>query len=173
MVAEMLARADAVVVRGIDWSAEHWLDAWNAFMGIWVGLAVLGPALLYLGFNRVADLIYRFYSYSCLQLATHSWFLLGNKLCLCERCMAIYGSMLLGGIVYARGRRGAGISFLVYFVLALPLLIDGGTATLGLRDSTPLLRTITGTLFGLASVWFIYPHVDRLVSQTGTVQPPL
>jgi len=41
---------------------------------------------------------------------------------------------------------------------------DGGTATLGWRESTPLLRTLTGALFGLASAWYLYPLMDRALA---------
>jgi uncharacterized membrane protein len=50
----------------------------------------------------------------------------------------------------------------------LPIALDGGSQLvsqlpLGLlpfRESTALLRTITGALFGVMSVWFAYPNVQ-------------
>jgi hypothetical protein len=34
------------------------------------------------------------------------------------------------------------------------------------RESTPLLRTITGGLFGFATAWFGYPIVEETMADT-------
>jgi hypothetical protein len=33
------------------------------------------------------------------------------------------------------------------------------------RESTPLLRTITGFLFGFLTAWFGYPYVEESMSE--------
>lgn len=112
---------------------------------------------------------------------------LGYKMALCERDMGIYGFILIGGLLYAALRRRWAIRPLpvVAFVIVglLPIALDGFSQLFGyysmpldgstptgilasiqslfpLRESTPLLRTATGALFGLMLVWLAYPRVD-------------
>jgi uncharacterized membrane protein len=40
------------------------------------------------------------------------------------------------------------------------MAIDGLTQMFGLRDSTWLLRSVTGALFGFGMVWFLYPVIQ-------------
>jgi uncharacterized membrane protein len=80
----------------------------------------------------------------------------------CERDFAIYGSFFLGGIIFAvlRGRLKP-LPWLVYAMLIMPMAVDGFTQLLLLRESTWELRVVTGMLFGFATVWLIYPYLDR------------
>jgi len=90
----------------------------------------------------------------------------GYKVALCQRDVAIYGSVLLAGLVYAlfRGRIKSP-SLKVYALCVLPMAIDGLSQLFGLRESNWLLRGITGALFGAASVWLAYPYVDEAMQE--------
>lgn len=98
---------------------------------------------------------------------------LGYKVAICQRDVAIYGSILLGGLllgaargVYAaRGRRVPRLPVKAYLAALIPLAIDGGTQLLGLRESTWPLRLITGGLFGLATVWLTYPYIEEAMTE--------
>ncbi len=93
---------------------------------------------------------------------------LGFKMAYCERDAAIYSSMFVAGLLYAlfRGRIRP-LDWRWYLVLAvLPMALDGGTQLIMLRESTPLLRAITGILFGALSVWLIYPYVEEAMRDT-------
>ncbi len=93
---------------------------------------------------------------------------MGFKMAWCERDVAIYGSMFLAGMAFALVRtRVKALSWRWYVAIAIvPMLIDGGTQLLMLRESTPILRTITGVLFGVLSVWLIYPYVEEAMRET-------
>jgi len=103
---------------------------------------------------------------------------LGYKVAFCERDVAIYGGILLGGLAFAlvRGRVKPLSIWVWFFVGVLPMAIDGGSqlisgtpllpAGLGPRESTPLLRTMTGLLFGVLSVWLAYPYLEQSMSET-------
>ena len=104
---------------------------------------------------------------------------IGYKVAICERDVAIYGSMLLGGLIFAlarkryaaRGRTAPKLPIKVYLALLIPMGIDGTTQLLGLRESTWELRLITGVLFGLATVWLAYPYVEDAMSETVAALP--
>ncbi|MGC8779314.1 MAG: DUF2085 domain-containing protein [Anaerolineae bacterium] len=108
---------------------------------------------------------------------------LGYKVAICERDVAIYGSLLLGGLLFgvvrqhcaARGLRMPRLPIKAYLIALVPLAVDGGTQLVGLRESTWLLRLITGGLFGLATVWLAYPYVaEAMAEAAGDLQtaPP-
>src|SRR5262245_5155908 len=153
----------------LDRATEHWLLLVNGLMAIYVTLPLAAPALMAAGRNRPAGLIYWLYSYTCHQLPSHSWFPFGYQMAYCQRDTALYLAMLLGGLAYARRRFWTGgLPWWLFGLLTLPIAIDGGTALFGLRESTPLLRSATGALFGLATAWFVYPLMDRALAQLGS-----
>jgi hypothetical protein len=39
-------------------------------------------------------------------------------------------------------------------------------AVIPYRESTPLLRSLTGAFFGLATAWFAYPNIEESMSET-------
>jgi uncharacterized membrane protein len=87
--------------------------------------------------------------------------LLGYKIAICQRDVAIYLAVLVAGIGFGLVRRRLPtLSLRWYLLLLLPIALDGGTQLIGLRESDWLLRTLTGALFGIASVWLAYPYID-------------
>jgi uncharacterized membrane protein len=103
----------------------------------------------------------------------------GFKTALCQRDIAIFGSMLLFGLIYGSSRRKI-LSIKWYALLligVLPMLVDGASQLksvlvtelpdwLPLRESTPLLRTITGGLFGFLTAWFVLPYIEESALMT-------
>jgi uncharacterized membrane protein len=95
----------------------------------------------------------------------------GYKVALCERDVAIYGGILLFGLIFAlTGFRIKSIPWWVWLALAIvPIGLDGfsqllSQPPLGLipyRESTPFLRLLTGFLFGFLTAWFGYPMVEE------------
>ncbi|MFQ6059050.1 MAG: DUF2085 domain-containing protein [Anaerolineae bacterium] len=86
---------------------------------------------------------------------------LGYQVAFCQRDVAIYGTIFLAGVIFALLRhRLKPLSLKLYLLLIAPMAVDGLTQLLGWRESTWELRTITGALFGLASVWLVYPYLE-------------
>ncbi len=91
---------------------------------------------------------------------------IGFKIAICQRDIALYGGLFVGGLAFALLRkRLKPLSLLLYGLCLLPMVIDGGTQLIGLRESSWLTRTITGGLVGLASVWMLYPHVEMAFAE--------
>lgn len=101
---------------------------------------------------------------------------LGYKLALCQRDIAIYGSIFLFGVIYSlSGRRIKSLPFWAWIVVGMvPIGLDGVSQLLSqlpigvipFRESTPFLRTITGALFGFTTAWFGYPVVEEAMADT-------
>jgi len=89
----------------------------------------------------------------------------GYKVAICQRDVAIYGSMFLMGLVFALRRRLPRLSLKGYALLLLPLAADGISQLLGLRESTWQLRTLTGGMFGAATIWLLLPYLAETMQE--------
>jgi uncharacterized membrane protein len=103
---------------------------------------------------------------------------LGFKVALCERDVAIWGSMLLFGLIYAvTGRRIPSLPWWAWILVGMvPIGLDGVSQTvsqlpyqyiqtiLPYRESTPFLRTLTGFLFGFTTAWFGFPVIEEIMA---------
>ena len=88
----------------------------------------------------------------------------GWKVAFCERDMAIYGAIFLAGLAYSVLRRWRGnrlMPFRYYLIFLVPMGLDGLLQLFGVYESTWILRTLTGAIFGAGSVLFAYPYVDE------------
>ena len=101
---------------------------------------------------------------------------MGYKTALCQRDVAIYWALFAGGLIYlAAGRRIRPVPIWLYVILGLgPIGIDGFSQLLGYppfelweaRETTPVFRVVTGTIFGFMNAWLIFPHLDRAMMET-------
>jgi uncharacterized membrane protein len=106
--------------------------------------------------------------------------MLGYKVALCERDVAIYGAMLIFGLLYAAsGRHLPPLHWALWLLIGLgPIGLDGFSqlisqlnlpalmAILPYRESTPFLRTLTGFLFGFSTAWFAYPYLEESMQES-------
>lgn len=98
---------------------------------------------------------------------------IGYKVALCQRDIAIYSSLLFSAIIFSIFRkRIKPISWVLWILIGLiPMGLDGISQFGGLnipllewlpiRESTPLLRTITGSLFGFATGFYLFPMLEE------------
>jgi len=104
---------------------------------------------------------------------------MGYKLALCQRDIAIYGAIFLFGILFSiTGNKLKPLPWYLWLLLGLvPIGLDGFSQLLGqsglgildwipIRESTPFLRVLTGSLFGFATAWFGYPYVEESVQES-------
>lgn len=203
--------------RGLLFFARHWLAIFNLIVFVYVSLPFAAPALMKVGADRPARVIYTVYKPLCHQLAYRSWFIFGDqaayplertdlagttyeqltgnsaedllagrnylgdegsgyKVALCQRDVAIYGGILMSGLLFGLLRKRLKplpiIAWAIFGIL--PLAIDGGSQLLGfiplidfpVRESTPFLRSLTGLLFGVMNVWLAYPYVEETMQET-------
>ncbi len=157
------------IVRAVNasdvWLRRHWLAGVNTGLGLFIGLAVAAPVLRTFGVVGLSQSISTSYHLLCAQTPSHSFYIAGHQICLCERCLAIYSSLLLGGLLLAlfreRGRPVRPLGWRWWAVALLPMALDGGTQLFGLRESDWFLRLLTGAIFGLATAWFALPQIQE------------
>ncbi len=157
-----------------DWLRRHWLALINGTLASFIGVAVLTPFAYMLGWDGPASAVFRVYRLFCDELPTHSFFVGDYQICLCARCLAIYSSLLLGGLLlsYLRKRQPVkAISFWMWILFALPMALDGGTQFPGWRESNNALRVLTGLLFGLGTAWLTLPRMNDAAAADDEPQP--
>jgi len=100
--------------------------------------------------------------------------LFGFKMAFCQRDLAMYSTIGLFGIFYlVTGKKIKRIPIFLLVLFGLtPLGIDGvlqlfgsnniAIPLIGVWESTPLIRTITGILFGVFTGWFIFPSFELI-----------
>ena len=111
---------------------------------------------------------------------------MGYKMALCQRDISIYLSILIGGLIYGVVRRRGPVKplpFWLFVIIGLgPIALDGfsqlfsqlfiglGADALAqlvpLRESSPLLRSLTGAIMGFSLVWLLYPRLDDQFTAT-------
>jgi uncharacterized membrane protein len=100
----------------------------------------------------------------------------GYKIALCQRDIAIYGGILIFGLLFSlTSLRLRSIPWHVWLALAIvPIGLDGFSQLLSqpplnflpYRESTPMLRVLTGFMFGFFTAWFGYPMVEETMRDT-------
>ena len=111
---------------------------------------------------------------------------MGYKMALCQRDISIYAAIVAGGLVYGLLRRRGHIRPMPFWLFLLvgigPIALDGFSQLFSqffvgtqldalarlfpLRESPPLVRSLTGALFGLSIVWLVYPRLDVQFTMT-------
>jgi uncharacterized membrane protein len=177
--------------RLLRWVSGHWLALANMAFGVLVGLPILAPVLAHWGYDGPAAFIYRVFGPLCHQLPERSFFLfgpsvtysydelaallaqgsvpqrwvgsagIGFKMAICERDIAVYGSMVLAGIAFNWLRSLRPLSVRGFLLFIAPMAVDGGGQLIGLWSSTWLTRVITGALFGVACIALTYPYLEQ------------
>lgn len=94
---------------------------------------------------------------------------MGYKMAACQRDMAIYGAMTVFCLIFFLSKnRLKRVDWKLWLILGvLPLAFDGlwqlssqVLPFIPLRESTPFMRTLTGTLFGFFTCWYLLPTLE-------------
>lgn len=101
---------------------------------------------------------------------------MGYKVTLCERDIAIYSALWVGGLIYSRIRRWLRpVPLGLYVLLGLgPIGLDGFSQLLGYppfnfwpaRETLPVFRIVTGAIFGLMNAWLAFPYIEMSMRET-------
>jgi uncharacterized membrane protein len=101
---------------------------------------------------------------------------MGYKVAFCQRDVAIWGMMFVFGLLYAVTRRKIpALPWYLWILIGIaPIGLDGFSQlfsqmnlfSLPYRESTPILRTLTGSLFGFTTAWFGFPILEETFEDT-------
>jgi uncharacterized membrane protein len=98
---------------------------------------------------------------------------MGYKVALCQRDVAIYLSIAINGLAFGLVRRRARpLPWLLFILIGLvPIGLDGFSqlfsqyplSLIPFRESTWVLRVITGSLFGFGVAWLVFPLIEETI----------
>lgn len=151
------------VVRGVRWAA--------LVLGVLLALVFAPPFLpdvLRLPLEHAFSLV-------CHRLPDRSFHLHGVALGVCQRDTGIFAGMFVGALLYPLvrpldlriGRRAPQ----VLAAAAVPLAVDWSLTAFGLWANTPLSRSLTGLVFGLAAGVFLARGFVDLASSSASSTP--
>ncbi len=153
--------------RAGEFLTDHWANIITWGLGLLVFTAIAIPFLSFFGLEDLSKQLFYSLHYVCAQIPSHSFYIFGHQLGLCERNFSIYTSMFLGSLIFVLSKkRLPGIPWWVWILMMLPIAWDGITQMFGWRESTWILRVITGTLFGVGNIWFALPLMQKSLLET-------
>ncbi|BCX14153.1 MAG: hypothetical protein KatS3mg085_685 [Candidatus Dojkabacteria bacterium] len=146
----------------------------SVFLFIFTLLPIIAPIAAYLNLNFIADPIYWIYQWFCHQRPWRSYHLFDYQLAMDARMMLMFGSMAIASLlIYIKNLKPlkpfTAVIFAVIFII--PLGMDGviqaiaemtsyGGSGLPFYESTNLMRSITGTLFGIGVAFAMFPYLN-------------
>jgi uncharacterized membrane protein len=146
---------------------NYWATMITCVLGTLVFAALSVPFLSYFGLDGISKQIFFALHMVCAQIPSHSFYIFGHQLGMCERNISIYTSMFIGSLIFVLSKkRIPGIPWWIWILMILPLALDGTTQMFGWRESTWELRVLTGTLFGLGNVWFALPLIQKTILES-------
>ena len=86
----------------------------------------------------------------CHQRSDRSFFYKGYQFPICARCTGVFIGYLLALLLF----RFTTVRYVFCIAMNIPMLIDGGTQFLKWRESTQVLRVITGIMGGYGILTF-------------------
>ena len=140
--------------------------------GVALAVAALGTAAIAAapvarsrGAEALAAALYGGFSVVCHQMPERSFWLAGFPLAVCARCAGMYAGMLAGVALYPllRPLAPAAAPARVWLLLAvLPTSLDWALGVAGLWENTHLSRSLTASLLGVASAFYVVPGLVEL-----------
>ncbi|HYK86292.1 MAG TPA: DUF2085 domain-containing protein, partial [Ktedonobacteraceae bacterium] len=136
----------AIQVLG-EFLLQYWAHIVTVVLGTIIAIAIAIPFLSYFGLDAISKPLFFSLHFICAQIPSHSFYIFGHQLGLCERNLSIYSSMFLGSLIFVLSkRRMPGLPWWLWILLMLPMAWDGTTQMFGWRESTMELRVLTGTI---------------------------
>lgn len=158
-----LARnAEKLGLKVYDFVRQHWLGIINFHLFLFILGSLFAPYLSYLGQEGIAKYIYGFYGISCHQIPSRSFFIFDHQIAICARCLSFFSSMLAFGLLVSL-KSVQSLDRRIAFILALPIIVDVLLQTLGIKESTNLLRVTTAVLLSLSVSFYIYPRIKASI----------
>jgi|GEM_PF-943405 len=149
------------MLKTIRFGGRRWLTILNSINLGLVFLAFATPLAASWGWSWLSNPVFGACHIICVQDPTHSFYIQGQQMAICQRCLAIYAVLGLVGLLFHLVRhRLRPLNFWQFGLFCLPMAVDALTQLFGWRESTAELRLLTGGLFAFGTVWYFYPYIE-------------
>lgn len=119
------------------------------------------------GENIFSDFGYIFYSKTCHQLDSRSFFFLGQKVAVCSRCTSVYIAFTFAVLIYPvfKNKENKLPPIWLLIIASGLLLLDAGFDILDIFKNTFLSRIITGSIIGFLLPFYLIPGTINFVNE--------
>ena len=137
---------------------------------MWTLSVYLIPAFESFGgfWKTIADYGYVFFASTCHQLDDRSFFIFGNKMAVCSRCVSVYSAFLSGVVLYPFVRKLDNKklpSIWILLLFALLIFLDAVLDIFGILNNTFISRTISGSLIGWLLPFYLIPGTVNFANE--------
>jgi len=135
----------------------------------WVAAIILAPYLRSHG-ERAFAALYAAFAPVCHQQPERSFWLFGFPLAVCARCAGIYAGFLGGMILYPLKRKFSAVrlpSLPLFLAVSTPIVFDTAANVLGLWETSNVVRSATGFLWGLILPFYFLTGIAELAMRAG------
>lgn len=165
-------------------------DFYNVYLTLLsflVGLPILAPVLLYIGWTGPAKVIYFIYSFFCHQFSSRSINIFDYQIAWCARDTGIWLGIFLTAVLVKYNKLPS-LKWFLAIPFIIPMGLDGGLQTiftffnitpvgdlsgLPLYVSNDLSRFITGAIFGIGVGWWISYQIKNGLGFNDPQQTPV
>lgn len=107
----------------------------------------------------------------CHGIVSRSLAINGEPMSLCARCSGIFGGLIAGSLLSLALAGRSWMPGISASILVLPLVLDGATQAMGLRESWNTLRLVTGFIAGTAAIGWALASIARNRGQIPVALP--
>jgi len=134
---------------------------------IWTLAIFLIPFFQGLGDNLFSEYGYIFFSTTCHQLDSRSFFFFGQKVAVCSRCTSVYIAFTFGVLIYPlfNNKENKLPPIWLLIIASGLLLLDAGFDILDIFKNTFLSRIITGSIIGFLLPFYLIPGTINFVNE--------
>ena len=127
--------------------------------------SVSAPIFEELKVYSISNFLYRSLSHICHQFPSRSIWIMKRPMGLCSRCFAIYALFAAFLILPTFSKSNNKTKNLIAVLLFVPVIVDGSLQYFHLRESSNLMRIISGGMFGLGGA-IIYKYLSFELTAT-------
>ena len=118
--------------------------------------------------KNISGFSYSFFSVTCHQIDSRSYYLLGEKFAVCSRCLSIYWAFLFSVIIYPFIKGFNNVKLPSLWLLIIPgiiVLFDAAFDFLGIFSNTFLSRSVSGALIGFVLPFYLIPGFVNFINE--------
>jgi uncharacterized membrane protein len=110
--------------------------------------------------KTISGFSYSFFSVTCHQIDSRSYYILGEKYAVCSRCLSIYWSFLISVIIYPFIKGFNNIKLPSLWFLLVPgffVFLDAILDLFNIVSNTFISRSVSGALIGFVLPFYLIP----------------
>ncbi|MBV6478327.1 MAG: hypothetical protein HGGPFJEG_01078 [Ignavibacteria bacterium] len=136
----------------------------------WILFIIAAPIFMNIGgiLKIPAEILYLFFSKTCHQFESRSFFLFDNPAAVCSRCLTIYIGFFFGIVLYPLKNKLNNTSvppLYILFIFIIPLAADVFLDWAGIMSNTFFTRSLSGFVTGVILPFYLIPGFVKFFNE--------